>query len=340
MCTNPIGLHLQGYYKEDLYGSKKKGSYYDFPIFVGCTNCNQCANLKSNNWTIKNYYESKKHNKMCFITLTYNKENYTWIPLRKDIQLFIKRLRRYLDYHENKLKIRYFGVCEYGKRTGRIHYHLIIYGWEEKPENLLKLGKNKKGNDIYRSVVINKCWKYGIHSYQIFEKHEIPYIVMYNAIKKESKKYLLESREQLKKLENLIKSKNKAYFRNEVLKNIEDKRKELVKNKKNYIKLKEYNFWSTAIGFDKFYEEYKKDNNYIFKEYFDSRTIFTPTEWLKKLAIKYNDENAINELEKRTEYAVNKINLEVIKNTAVNILNEERRLKDDILSHNFENYDI
>lgn len=340
MCVQPQYMHMQGIYKEDLYGNKKKGESYDFPIFVKCgSNCNQCNNLKSNNWTVKNYYESKSHQDMCFITLTYSRENYSYVPVREDITKFIKRLRRYLQYHYDK-KIRYFGICEYGKRTARIHWHLIIYGWKEDDKKLLRLGKNKKNNAIYRSATISKLWKYGIHSYQEFEKHEIPYIAMYNAIKKDSRKYLIESRTQLKKLEELIRSNNKAFCRPEVLREITRLQDKLITDKKNFIKVKEFNIWSQAIGFDKFYEQYKNDSNYLFTEYFDDRKLFTPTEWLKKLAIKYQNEHAINEIEKRTEYALNQVKNTVLSKAVDNIHNENIRLINDNISHNMENYEL
>jgi len=60
-----------------------------------------------------------------FVTLTYSNQN---LPKdsqlsKRDLQLFVKRLRKRVSR-----KIRYFSCGEYGARTHRPHYHLIIWG--------------------------------------------------------------------------------------------------------------------------------------------------------------------------------------------------------------------
>lgn len=74
--------------------------------------------------------EQKLHPVSSFVTLTYTDEN-----LRKtsqdlptlsvvDLQNWLKRLRREIE----PLKIRYFGVGEYGEISERPHYHCILFG--------------------------------------------------------------------------------------------------------------------------------------------------------------------------------------------------------------------
>lgn len=66
---------------------------------------------------------------MQFVTLTYNDEH---LPeggnlSARDVQLFLKRLR--INHHRaGGAPFRFFLCAEYGLRTGRAHYHLIVYG--------------------------------------------------------------------------------------------------------------------------------------------------------------------------------------------------------------------
>lgn len=66
---------------------------------------------------------------MQFVTLTYNDEH---LPeggnlSPRDVQLFLKRLR--INHHRaGGAAFRFFLCAEYGLRTGRAHYHLILYG--------------------------------------------------------------------------------------------------------------------------------------------------------------------------------------------------------------------
>jgi hypothetical protein len=67
------------------------------------------------------------HKSSCFLTLTYADE---FLPekgnlCKKDLQKFLKRLR----YHLGK-KFRYFAIGEYGSKTYRPHYHIILFGVE------------------------------------------------------------------------------------------------------------------------------------------------------------------------------------------------------------------
>lgn len=76
-------------------------------------------------WTLRNFLELQDHPYASFITLTYAPE---FLPDRAllhhpDVQKFLKRLRK-----STGSRIRYFGCGEYGSKTQRPHYHLIVYG--------------------------------------------------------------------------------------------------------------------------------------------------------------------------------------------------------------------
>lgn len=69
--------------------------------------------------------EAKEHDQTSFLTLTYDDEHLpdgaTLVP--RDLQLFIKRLRR-----ATSVPLRYFGVGEYGEESERPHYHVALFG--------------------------------------------------------------------------------------------------------------------------------------------------------------------------------------------------------------------
>jgi len=70
--------------------------------------------------------ESYLHARSTFATLTYAPDR---CPVDgslqpRDLVLFLKRLR----FNIRPLKVRYFGVGEYGEETWRPHYHLALFG--------------------------------------------------------------------------------------------------------------------------------------------------------------------------------------------------------------------
>lgn len=62
-----------------------------------------------------------------FVTLTYNNEELVKLPLesidKKELQNYFKRLRK----NTNRI-IKYYACGEYGDKSGRPHYHAIIFG--------------------------------------------------------------------------------------------------------------------------------------------------------------------------------------------------------------------
>ena len=95
-------------------------------ILVPCGRCLPCRILKNKEWTVRLMCELEYWKSAVFLTLTYDDEH---LPasrslVRRDLQLFFKRLRKSLDGK----KIKYFACGEYGERFERPHYHAIVYG--------------------------------------------------------------------------------------------------------------------------------------------------------------------------------------------------------------------
>lgn len=95
-------------------------------LLVPCGKCVMCRIAKRREWTLRLIHESMYWEDSVFLTLTYDDEH---VPedfslKKRDLQLFIKRLRRRL----NDRKIRYFACGEYGDESQRPHYHAIVFG--------------------------------------------------------------------------------------------------------------------------------------------------------------------------------------------------------------------
>lgn len=297
MCTNPKWLYKKGFRQEDTYQGYK-GQAYELALYVPCGQCSQCQANRSNNWLVRNVYEAKEHEDKCFITLTYNNDNNPIILRKKDLQKFIKRLRYYLD--KDNIKIRYFACGEYGERRRRPHYHIIIYGWQPKDLEYYKLSNRK--NILYKSKFIENVWGMGIVSIQMFNQAEIAYISLYETNKDQSKtrKYIFKLREELKQA---YLKRRKGEPNKKLQKRIEELTKELEEENAKWKKIKEFNTWSKSIGWKPFEEEYDSNNQKTFSHAIGEATIQTPSQWLKKLANKYGEINAIKELKRREEYA-------------------------------------
>ena len=107
---------------------------------VPCGKCIYCLNSRRNDWSFRLWQEQKHAKSSWFITLTYDDNN---VPLsdyhvqtlkKEDLQKWIKRIRKrnhtYLEknnYDIQQWQLRYYAVGEYGTRTERPHYHIILF---------------------------------------------------------------------------------------------------------------------------------------------------------------------------------------------------------------------
>lgn len=111
---------------------------------VPCGQCFTCRLNKARFWTFRLMMEARLHEKTFWTTLTYDRvflpfeyvdrntgqifENSTGTLSPRDIELFLKRVRKYLPPRTFK----FFVVGEYGDRSLRPHYHLCIFGYGEE----------------------------------------------------------------------------------------------------------------------------------------------------------------------------------------------------------------
>lgn len=126
----------------------KKGRF----VLVPCRKCLNCKTLLKIKWINRLEAESYNWNYIYFITLTYNEQHNPEFLSKRDITLWIKLLRR-MGY-----KFKYFYSGEYGDKTLRPHFHMIMFTNEAL--NLRRL-KDTPNGTLYTDDYLEKLWKRG-----------------------------------------------------------------------------------------------------------------------------------------------------------------------------------
>lgn len=131
-------------------------------IPVPCGKCPACVARQVSAWSFRLCQEGVISSSAWFITLTYST---THVPItragymscnKKDVQNFMKRLRK---AHPPNVRLKYFLAAEYGGKTQRPHYHLILFNADV---SLIQSAWDL-GNVHYGSVTpasIGYCLKY------------------------------------------------------------------------------------------------------------------------------------------------------------------------------------
>ena len=77
-----------------------------------------------------------------------------------DLQKFIKRVRRWQEYDYGK-RIRFYACGEYGSRSARPHYHLIMYGLRLAGPDNDTWRTVRNGNTLWQCKELEKYWPFG-----------------------------------------------------------------------------------------------------------------------------------------------------------------------------------
>lgn len=100
------------------------------PMLVPCGKCLACLSNKRNDWSFRLEQEYKYSKGAHFVTLTYDQKHYPSDGCldKRHVQLYLKRLRK----RDGTNSIRYYAVGEYGSKSGRAHYHILLFNADEK----------------------------------------------------------------------------------------------------------------------------------------------------------------------------------------------------------------
>lgn len=158
---------------------------------VPCGNCAGCALDRSKIWSNRLLAESKTNAFSYFLTLTYDDLHNPGQLIKNDLKEFIKKLRRYMYEKYKIVEIRYFAVGEYGGKTLRPHYHLILFGcpFTQEDFNFLGIGASPKRKVIGKSEydtqkaysydLIEKLWPYGFNFVVVANSNCFGYVSRY-----------------------------------------------------------------------------------------------------------------------------------------------------------------
>lgn len=163
-------------------------------IMVPCGQCVGCRLDYSREWAARILMECKEYKNNWFLTITYdpehvpfghtiNKEtgelieNMTLVP--KDLQDFLKRLRRSWEYDYRHKGIRFFACGEYGEKYGRPHYHLCVMNLPIPDEELEFMFTNHEGDQIFNCEKIRKIWGKGLISVGQVTFNSAAYVARY-----------------------------------------------------------------------------------------------------------------------------------------------------------------
>lgn len=164
---------------------------------LACGSCLGCRLDKARDWSTRCQHEAKLWPDNLFVTLTYDDDHLPigsgdlhqdnrgvskYPTLRyRDVQLFLKKLRKedtgMVPGPNGNRPIRYFVAGEYGERTLRPHYHMLLFNFDFKD------GYPWGGDEGFRSETLERLWGLGHTRYGVANPERIAYVSRY-ALKK------------------------------------------------------------------------------------------------------------------------------------------------------------
>lgn len=143
---------------------------------IPCGHCVGCSTDISKSWMNRMVLEKEVSSTSYFLTITYDEEHLPSDHMLKKNHLdkFIKDIRNYFKNNYDYDNIRYYACGEYGSKTARPHYHMIVYNLPltSLEYEILGLGKGVKclfktvgmsvdNEPLYQFDFLNNIWKKG-----------------------------------------------------------------------------------------------------------------------------------------------------------------------------------
>jgi hypothetical protein len=167
---------------------KKSDAETGVGIKIPCGKCPGCKLEHSRQWAVRCMHEKRLHTDSCFVTLTYSDDN---LPpgntlVLADLQNFLKRLR-----HETGPNLRFFACGEYGSRTSRPHYHLLLLNSDFADKRIVSRGSQY---NLYESPLLSRLWPAGHHALGDVTFESAAYVARYCMKKNQNGKTVNDGR--------------------------------------------------------------------------------------------------------------------------------------------------
>lgn len=164
-CFHPIEAYPGGPGEPGVVFDPRRSYKGSQAFIVPCGRCVGCRVARARDWSTRMIHESKLQPENSFVTLTYSD---ACLPSdgslsREALQRFLKRLRAAVALlrtgdSRSASGIRYFACGEYGDRTWRPHYHLIVFGFF--PPDARKW-RESGVSETFRSRLLEEVWPFG-----------------------------------------------------------------------------------------------------------------------------------------------------------------------------------
>lgn len=167
---------------------------------IGCGQCFGCRMEYAREWATRCEIEMRQWEHNWFLTLTYDDEHLprnvgidtktgevidTNYLVPEDLTQFMKSLRQYWQRHYDVNNIRFYACGEYGDRSQRAHYHVILFNIDIP--DIEPHHKNTKGNMVFTSKIIEHIWGRGIIGIGIANWETAAYTAQYMLKKQKGK---------------------------------------------------------------------------------------------------------------------------------------------------------
>lgn len=150
---------------------RKDKSETGIRIKIPCGKCYGCKLEHSRQWAVRCMHEKRLHDRSAFLTLTYAKLPPGGSLVKRDLQLFMKKYRKYAG-----TGIRFFACGEYGETTNRPHYHVLLLNSDLNDKRLLKRGDEFS---LYTSQKLSQMWEHGHHAIGDVTYESCAYVARY-----------------------------------------------------------------------------------------------------------------------------------------------------------------
>lgn len=177
------------------------------PFKLPCGKCIFCRASQAHDTAARAVNEASMHKKNCFITLTYAPESLQSPKLIPEHRVnFIKRLRAHIQtqlfislgdgsytkgkaiwknmskdqrkirLNENRISV--LPIGEYGEKTKRPHWHIIIFNWA--PDDGVDKYINNNGDQVWSSKTLDQLWPDGLVEYGSVTYASANYVARYS----------------------------------------------------------------------------------------------------------------------------------------------------------------